>query len=312
MSIFDNFSKRQKRLRGDVSDVYTYDTVPNPLRVQIVYILRDTLGDEGAYSSSYLEVERAYKFIVETLCREYGVFSLRPPKSYVRDYLVELAEFLLNEQDHEKTFDAIELSFRVIDKVTRSHGYLLRHNASELADNAIQELNARLQEHGVGYQFIDGEIIRVDSELLHAEVVKPALALLRAHEYAGAQAEFLTAHEHYRHGRNKEALAESLKSLESVMKAICAKRRWTHDPNATSNALIKVIFDSGLIPPFLAQHFSGLRATLESGVPTTRNRLAGHGQGVQVVEVPAYLVSYVLHQTASTIVLLAEAEKALP
>ena len=188
--------------------------------------------------------------------------------------------------------------------MTRTWGY----RASERADDAIAELNARFQEHGVGYAFEDGEIIRVDSQLLHAEAVKPALILLGAPEYAGAQAEFLTAHEHYRHGRDKEALAECLKALESVMKAICAKRNWAHDPNAPAKALIEVLFDKGLVPTFWNGHFHALRSTLEAGVPTARNRLGGHGQGTEVVQVPKYLVAYVLHMTASAVVFLAEAE----
>ena len=47
-------------------------------------------------------------------------------------------------------------------------------------------MNGRFQVRGVGYQFADGEIIRVDSHLIHAEVVKPALSLLRGVEFAGA------------------------------------------------------------------------------------------------------------------------------
>ena len=70
----------------------------------------------------------------------------------------------------------IELSFRVIDRVTRTWSY----DASERADEAIAELNARLHEHGIGYVFEGGEIIRVDSQLLHAEAVKPALILASA------------------------------------------------------------------------------------------------------------------------------------
>lgn len=310
MSTFDLYSKRQKELRGEVPDVYTYESIPQPLKVQIVHIWRDALGHESEYHNSHVGTYRAYKFIVETLCREYGVFSLPGAKDYGdRNYLSELSNFLLQQQDVEKALDAIELSFRYIDGRTR---YLDRANASKRADAAIDELNARFREHGIGYQFTDGEIIRVDSELLHVEAVKPALAILRSPEYAGAQAEFLKAHEHYRHGRMKEALSECLKSLESVMKAICAKRRWSHDPNATSKTLLQLLFDNGLIPSFWTQHFSALRSTLESGVPTARNKLGGHGQGTQVVRVPEHLVAYVLHMTASSIVFLAEAERTLP
>ena len=237
MSIFDLFSKRQKILRGEVPDVYCYDTIPQALKVQIVHIWNDTLGKEDEYFSSSYKTYGAYQFIVNTLCREYGVFTLRDSKDYGdRNYRTELANFLLQQDDHEKILDAVELSFRLIDNATRNYGFLQRDNASKLADDAIEELNARFQEHGVGYRFEESEVVRVDSELLHAEATKPALVLLRAPEYAGAQAEFLRAHEHYRHGRAKEALAECLKSLESVMKSICAKRKWAHDPNATSKS----------------------------------------------------------------------------
>lgn len=314
MGIFDIFSKRQKQLRGEVPDVYTYDAIPQPLKVQVVHIWRDTLGNENQYHDHYLGTQRAYQFIVDTLCREYGLFSLPTAKKEYgdRNYLSELANYLLQQDDPEKVLDAVELSFRCIDRLTRDFDYLRRQNASKQADEAVEELNERFREHGVGYQFSDGEIIRIDSQLIHSEVVKPALGLLRGPEYAGAQAEFLKAHEHYRHGNDKEALAECLKAFESVMKVICGKRGWTHDPHATSKALLQVLFDNELIPKFWEQHFSALRSSLESGVPTARNRLGGHGQGSTVTQVPPYLVAYVLHLTASAILFLCEAEKAAP
>ena len=206
--------------------------------------------------------------------------------------------------------DAIELSFKVINRMTRDWEYLHRSNCKQIADDAIEELNVRFREQGVGYQF-EGEIIRVDSTFLHAEAVKPVLALLREPEYKGAQAEFLTAHDHYRHGRKKETLNECLKAFESVMKGICAKRRWTYDPNAQAKTLLQTLFDNGLIQPFWNSHFSALRSTLECGVPTARNKLGGHGQGTEVVDVPDFLVGYVLHLTASAVLFLAAAEKAL-
>jgi hypothetical protein len=89
------------------------------------------------------------------------------------------------------------------------------------------------------------------------------------------------------------------------------KRGWKYDAKATSKALIECCIDNGLVPSFWMQHFSGLRAMLESGVPTARNRLSGHGQGSKIVDVPTNLVAYALHMTAATIVFLAAAEKAL-
>ena len=116
MSISDLFSKRQKALRGEVPDVYSYDTIPQALKVQVVHIWNDTLGGENEYSLAD-ETQGAYQFVVDILCREYGVFTLKTSKDYGdRNYRLELADFLLQQDDHEKVLDAVELSFRLIDK----------------------------------------------------------------------------------------------------------------------------------------------------------------------------------------------------
>lgn len=308
----DLFSKRQRRLRGEVPDVYTYDEIPHPLRVQIIHIFEGTLGDTNNYYSHYRDVAAAYQYIVDKLCREYGLFTLNGSGRDNRNYHKELLDFVLKEKDAEKIMDAVEMASRIIVTFTSRYEYLGRSGSGKLAKEAILELNSRFREHGVGYQFNNGEIIRVDSEFIHAEVVKPALALLQGKAYAGAQSEFLAAHEHYRHGRAKEALAEALKALESTMKAICDKREWSYAANATANPLIEICIQNGLIPPFWAKHFSGVRSTLEGGVPTARNKLGAHGQGTEIVEVPLHIVSYVLHMTAACIVFLVEAERSLP
>jgi hypothetical protein len=315
MAIFDLFSKRQKALRGDIPDVYTYEDLPNALRVQIVNIWSDALGNTSHYYDHYgcgPNVKTAYKFIVNTLCREYGMFKLPTAEKYQdRMYLEELANYLLQVEDVEKQLDIVELSFKYIDKLTREFGYLRKQNASKSVDDAIGELNDRFKEHGIGFQFEEGEIVRVDSELIHSEAVKPALRLLNEKSYHGAQQEFLSAYEHYRHGKNKEALNDCLKSFESTMKAICDKRKWAYETNATSKALIQVCFDNDLVPSFWQQQLSSLRSMLESSIPTGRNKLSGHGQGTTPTTVPDYLVAYMLHMTASTLVFLTTAEKNL-
>ena len=198
MAIFDLFSKRQKALRGDVPYVFTYDDLPNALRVQIVHIWTDALGSNTDYYDDYgcgPNVKATYKFIVDTLCREYGMFKLPTAEKYQdRMYLNELANYLLQVEDVERQLDVVELSFRYIDRLTRKYDYLRKKNASEKADEAIHELNDRFKEHGVGFQFFEVEIVRVDSELLHSEAVKPALRLLNEKNYHGAQQEFLSAY----------------------------------------------------------------------------------------------------------------------
>ena len=197
----------------------------------------------------------------------------------------------------KKAVDVIEVSFQYIDQY-----------ASNISpDAAIAELNHRFQEHGVGYQYESGQIIRVDSQLVHSEVIKPALSILSNPMYEGANDEFLSALEHYRKGRYKECLNDCLKAFESSIKAICETRGWTYNDGDSISRLIEIIFKHKLIPTFMQSHFSGLRSTLEAGVPTLRNKLSGHGQGSKEVTVPEYIASYTLHLTASDILLLAKA-----
>nr|WP_246847935.1 hypothetical protein [Vibrio crassostreae] len=307
---FDLYSKRQKILRGDVPDVYVYDSMPSSLKVQIVHIWHDALGDHEQYCHSF-RVKDAYKLIVETLCREYGFFQLPHSKTYgQRVFWQELVDYFLNEDDVEKLLDSVELTFKVINAITRDDIYLYRDNPEAIADEAIDELNHRFKEHAFGFQYEGDEIIRVDSELIHSEVVKPALRLLNSSHYEGAQQEFLLAHEHYRNERYKESLNECLKSFESTMKSICDKRSWKYQPNVTSKGLIQICFDNELIPTFWQQKMTSLRSLLESSVPTGRNKLSGHGQGSETSEIPEHIVSYMLHMTASTLVFLVSAELA--
>lgn len=308
MALFDLFSKRQQRARGEVPDVYAYDKLPTPFRVQVAQIVGDMLGDiqHGRYGHSSERPWEAYKLIVNSLAREYGVFRLHGNEYEDRHYPTELVNFFLSTKEIERALDVIELSVRYADRMTRDYMYLGNNNFNDRVDNGIAELNARFKENGVGYQYENGELVRLDSDLLHSEAVKPALTLLRTKEYAGPREEFLKAHEHYRHGRHEEALTDALKSFESTMKAICDRKGWSYDKNATAKVLVATCLSNNLVDAFWQNHLTGLRATLESSIATARNKLGGHGQGSTLRQVPRELVSYVLHMTASTIVFLIE------
>jgi hypothetical protein len=313
--IFDLFSKRLKARSAAAQDVYRYDVIPQPLRVQIVYIWQDALGNPNK-DSDYDGIQKdAYQFIVDTLCREYGVFYLGTKNE--RQYgsyhpISELVNFFLSEIEFNKTIDIIELSFRVIDKMTRKYDYFKNYDYDNIVNQSIAELNNRFREHAVGYFYSDGAIIRIDSQLIHNFVVKPSLIVLHGKLYSNAEIEFLSAHTHYRDGKHREALVDCYKAFESVMKIICTKRKWPFDNNKSTNHLVDVLMKNGLIPSYWQNHFNSLRTLLETAIPTPRNKTAGHGAGAAVMPTPpAELVAYVLHMTAATILFLAETEKKL-
>lgn len=304
MAVIDLYSKRTKN-SNDSSDIYQYDSISDTLKAQIAYIWDDMLGNRDDFQSknrlpgnthnSYM----IYKDIVTSLRREYGLRSALSGRTLIlSEYYNDLHSYFSEENNIEKILDVIDLIFRVI---CYTH---------ENASNAIDELNERFRENNVGYQFINEEIIRVDSQHLHSEVVKPALLLLSEDEYKGAQDEYLKAYEHYRHKKYKEAISEALKSFESVMKVIAQKRKWELPSNSTANVLIDRCFENQLIPQYLSTQFNNIKGLLQSGISTIRNNSsAAHGQGEGIIDVPEYLVSYALHITAANIVLLTEADK---
>ena len=301
MAINDLFSKRQKRLRGDVPDVYAYDDIPKPLRVQLVQIIQDGIDSKCSSGSTEREL---YAHIHKLLCREYGVFSLHSD-SRCSDWEA-IAHYLLETDNVEHVLDIVEVCLRAIDNVVRKSLRSRHGDVLASPDATIAEANTRFKEHGVGFEYVSGEMIRIDSELLHAEVVKPALLLLARPEYAGANNEFLKAHEHYRHSRHKECLVECLKAFESTMKSICDSNGWAWNPKDTAKTLIDTCVTNGLFPEFMQSHLGSLRSILESGVPTVRNKLGGHGQGPTVTSVTEATARFALHLTASNILFFVE------
>ena len=51
MPISELFSKRQKKSRGEYPDTYRYDNIDQKFRVQVVHIIRDTIGTREMYYS---------------------------------------------------------------------------------------------------------------------------------------------------------------------------------------------------------------------------------------------------------------------
>jgi len=299
MALFDLFSKRKRRERGEFPDVYTYEDLPNALRVQVVHIAREVYFQGGHLTDHARSV---LEQLHQALSREYGVFNL--VDNFTHDFEA-IAKFMLQEKNHERVLDAIECLFRFADNVIRKDNYY--YNPELDIDEALSELNCRFREAGIGYQFESGEIIRVDSQILHASAVKPALALLRSPVLSTVNQEFLSAHEHYRHGKYEECIADANKSFESMLKV--TKKQWPYEQTDTAKNLISICLSKGLLPIFMQNQLNVMQTVLESGVPTVRNKMAGHGQGVQQRTVPQYMAEYIIHLTASTLLLLGEASE---
>ena len=300
MPALDLFSHRKRVAEGGLPDVFTYDQLPHELRVQIVHILRDAVGEENG---------PVWQAIHNVIAREHGRLKL----SDARRYSVSCEEYLLKSPSVEEALDVVELSFRYIDQGSRNLNTLDRKERGMRGspDDAIKELNERFRRAGVGYRFESGMIIRVDSELVHSEVVLPALQYLHEKGFEGPRDEFLRAHACYRAGETKDAVTNANNAFESTLKTICDHRGWQYDRGATASRLLKVVRANGLLPDYLENPFEQLVGTLKSGLPKVRGEEGAHGQGAIPRETPGYVAAYALHLAAAKILFLVEAYKAM-
>ena len=312
MAISNLFSTRRKAAeRAGAADVYQYDSISAALRVQLQQIFIDAVGksyEPGAYDYTMPpHNNEAWSYIRKTVCREHGRHQLTASSQQTAAH--DVIECIGNERSLDVLFDVIEVTLSYLD----SHARLLSEYEREgkgivqRSADAIYETNHRMRAAGLGYQFESGVLIRVDSQYVHAEVIKPALALLSAKGFSGPQAEFLEAHEHYRGENYKDAITAAGRAFESVMKTICDKKGWPYPAGARASDLYKLIKSKGLFPDYLDSSFDQLISTLKSGLPQVRNEVGAHGGGANPAKTPSYVAAYAIHLAAAKIVLMVNA-----
>ena len=285
-------------------DVYKYN-LPKPLRIQIIHIWEDAIGRYRGPNnnvSGWSKLERA-------IAKEFGLFSL----GNERNPYARCAGYFLNSEPLEKALDVIDISFQFIEEAGEEPGSIgwITFGITASPESAIEELNVRFQRAGVGYRFEEGIIFRIDSELVHSEVVKPALRYLNEPRFEGPRDEFLCAHAHYRAGEMKDAIVDANNAFESTLRTVCDQRAWPYPAGARASDLLKIVRGNGLWPDYLDKSFDQLVATLQSGLPEVRNKEAAHGQGAAPRETPDHVAGYALHLAAANILFIAEAHKAM-
>lgn len=310
MAIFNLFSKRQVDAeKSGAADVYQYDEIPQRVRVQVKQIAIEGLGLVGSHGDMirygdkenglWAELERVY-------LREKGVEAIASggfAGSRVLDYMRACSTL-----DWLDFLELVCLGIRIMGDEDH-YAARQRWEVTTTPEKAIEEINYRLREAGVGYQVEGNHVVRVDSQYVHAEIVKPALSLLSASGFEGPRQEFLTAHQHYRAGEHRQAVAMAANALESALKAVFDKKGWEYRKGARISDLVKVAKANNLWPDYMDNSFDQLVATLQSGLPKVRDNDASHGQGATPKHVPSYVAAYALHLAASKIVFIAEAAK---
>jgi hypothetical protein len=314
MPLFDTFSNRNRPRPESL----VYDSLPAPLRSHCLRIIRQAIGVLLPNVSDELDKVMMTEHPTPSFRRVWESFM----DSVERGLSFEMPRFYqvaIERGDFYEAMDAIETGAALINTAMReqwekSQG---RYYSPDLTpDEALDEMNSRFMQAGVGYQFSKekGRLVRVDSEFMHKEVTEPAMALLTEKGFEGAAQEFDKAHEHYRQmavdpEAGKDAVAWAVKAVESMAKAIMDARGWGYGKGDTIVPLLEKLFTNGLVPTDLQSYFGGLRSALTSGLPTIGNRQARHGQGAKLVPIEEHMVTLAMHLAAATIRFLVEAHK---
>lgn len=297
MPLPDLFSRRRRQAgQSGVADVYQYVDIPTKLRQQLLFAFEDM------FVSVRVSAERQggiWDAIAHFMRREKGVPALST-NMYNGDKR-EVTSWFLVEPDIDYVLDVVELFARGLSNLSQYR--------EDEYNNGISDINDRFLEAGVGYQVNGGQVIQISNQLVHKEVIVPALELLAEMRYAGANEEFRKAHQEFRAGEYEDCLVDCLKAFESVLKVISADKKWGTAENANAKQLIQAAYDNNLVPTYTQSEFTGLRSILEGGTPTVRNKAGGHGQGVTPRKIPRHLAAFQLHQTAAAILYFAESAK---
>lgn len=299
--MYELLSRRIKNSSGE-PEVYIYDMCPKEFRNQVFYIIEDLVEPYNNYDFDM------WDFLEEIFCREKGLKTMGRKNSIKANrYGKSNIEYYFEVANNEAFLDAVDMFFNFFDKKLRNIGpeYNNGTNSNQQVNKAITELNYRFKQHNLGYELLDGQIVRIDSKILHKEVVKPTLKLLYEQGFEGAEEEMREAYENRRKGDNKNAILYAGKAFESTIKTICSKKGYPYDAaRDTAQKLINVLENNDFYPKYMTTHLTNLRATLETGLPVVRNKNAGHGQGATVVNVPDELVDYALHLASTNILFL--------
>lgn len=171
------YSRRKRQSQFTGLDVYQYDTVPARLRVQVAQMFNDGLGKYTDDYGHLTDTAFLYRSIVGLLRREVAVHEL---VRHCQNEQMELLRWIETSPSVNEWLDAIEASVRTIDKIVGGDWGRYSRSVRAKPESIVEELNGRFREEGFGYQYVDGDILRVDAEIIHRDVVLPALLLLRS------------------------------------------------------------------------------------------------------------------------------------
>lgn len=164
-----------------------------------------------------------------------------------------------------------------------------RHLGEPGDEQLKSQINDAFEEEKCPWRLTDGAFFKVDSEFLAVQILERTQAMLKAEQFRGALDELMEARADLQAGDTKDAILKAGKSLESTLKSVLGRDK------GNASDLIRAFVSSQYcddLPPELRTPFGD--AVLMS-LPFLRNKLGGHGQGTDIVDVPKPYAALAIH-----------------
>lgn len=165
-----------------------------------------------------------------------------------------------------------------------------------------KEINNVFEEEKCPWRLADGQFFQVDSNFLEIQVLAKSQELMKVEGFQGALDEFLEARNDLSDGDFKGVIHNACKSFESALKTILICEI------GNASALIREFINSDYlsdIPQKIRQPFGEI---VLMSLPFLRNRLGGHGQGDEILEVPKRFSELAVHLCGSLILFIIQSK----
>lgn len=173
---------------------------------------------------------------------------------------------LIRHGEAQVVFDFIELAMWQMNQQDR--------------EKCRVKINQIFDLHDCAWRIADGEFFKLDADFMGARLAAGAHDALAANRFVGAADEYAKARQELGSGDVKDGIIHASKSFESVMKVMTGLQ------HANADQLIKGMLSQGYFDDLPEDVRSGFAEQVMKTLPFLRNKLAGHGQGAVIIDVP--------------------------
>jgi len=284
---------------------------PDSLKYEISELVRHRVISNFRFftENHIISVGTMFEDAAKRASMEYGGLHTSMPPSLMSDPSEIASDHFVHAPD-ERAIDFLEWCFQ-------SEGCRLQQTAVDIVNKIFREeaigyefssfvFDKDESDRGVSYHVRQyPEAIQKSNELVHSTTIMPTLALLAAPVFQIAEKEMMEAHQHFRQGDWTAAVNSAGQSLETVLKTICEKKRWSYTKDVDAlGKLLGIVETNGLINDVQ-------RAAVQKTSGEIRNKYGAHGKG----PVPTYgfataeIAEHMIQVTSAHILLLVRLAK---